>query len=75
MRKRYRIEFSCDVDMQSNKFIEGQALQELECMVPFPEDITFSEVTDIQPLHDCIDLFERVWRAKEMLTEAEEKDK
>jgi len=79
--KRFRIEFTVNtynegVTMDwdwSNDDIKGFALQELECMSPCPLDITFSEVTDVQPLHDSVDFFERVRTAKEILAEAKEK--
>lgn len=79
--KRFRIEFTVNtynegVTMDwdwSNNDIKDFALQELECMSPCPLDITFSEVTDIQPLHQGIDLGERVRIANEMISEAEEK--
>ena len=81
--KRFRIEFTVNtynegVTMNwdwSNDDIKGFALQELECMSPCPLDITFSEVTDIQPLHDSVDFFERVRTVKEMLAETKEKVK
>ena len=44
MKKRYRIEFTVDTDGWSDESIKDMALQELTCMVPYPEDITFSEV-------------------------------
>lgn len=43
MKKRYRIEFTVEKDDWSEDYIKSSAIQELECMVPFPEDITFSE--------------------------------
>lgn len=53
-KKRFRIEFTVDVSNErsdgkgswdwSNEAIEKFALQELTCMSPYPEDITFSEV-------------------------------
>ena len=81
--KRFRIEFTVNVHHEgvtkdwdwSNEDIKDLALQELNCMSPYPVDITFDEVTDIQPLHDCVHLDERVRRAREMLTEAEEEQK
>lgn len=42
--KRFRIEFTVDAEGWSDKFIKDSAIQELTCMVPFPEDISFSEV-------------------------------
>ena len=42
-RKRFRIEFTVDAEGWSDKFIKDSAIQELTCMVPYPEDITFSE--------------------------------
>ena len=49
--KRFRIEFTVDVHYEgvtkdwdySNDDIKNFALQELECMSPYPFDITFSE--------------------------------
>ena len=49
--KRFRIEFTVDVHHEgvtkdwdwSNEEIKHSAIQELTCMVPYPEDITFSE--------------------------------
>ena len=41
--KRFRIEFTVDAEGWSDKFIKDSAIQELNCMVPYPEDITFSE--------------------------------
>ena len=43
MKKRYRIEFTVEKDDWSEDSIKESAIQELECMVPFPDDITFSE--------------------------------
>lgn len=43
-KKRFRIEFTVDAEGWSDKFIKDSAIQELTCMVPYPEDITFSEV-------------------------------
>lgn len=51
-KKRFRIEFTVDVHHEgvtkdwdySNDDIKHFALQELECMSPYPFDITFSEV-------------------------------
>lgn len=43
MKKRYRVEFTVEKDDWSEDFIKESAIQELECMVPFPQDITFSE--------------------------------
>ena len=54
-KKRFRIEFTVDVRNEgfgredwdwSNEHIKSFALQELTCMSPSPEDITFSEVED-----------------------------
>ena len=42
-KKRFRIEFTVDAEGWSDKFIKDSAIQELTCMVPYPEDITFSE--------------------------------
>ena len=50
--KRFRIEFTVDVHHEgvtkdwdwSNDDIKHFALQELECMSPYPLDITFSEI-------------------------------
>lgn len=41
--KRFRIEFTVDAEGWSDDFIKESAIQELTCMVPYPEDITFSE--------------------------------
>lgn len=41
MKKRYVIEFTVEAEDFSDEWIKGQALQELTCMVPFPEDIDF----------------------------------
>ena len=43
-KKRFRIEFTVDAEGWSDDFIKDSAIQELTCMVPYPEDITFSEV-------------------------------
>ena len=52
-KKRFRIEFTVNVRNEgfdredwdwSDENIKSFALQELTCMSPFPEDITFSEV-------------------------------
>jgi len=54
-KKRFRIEFTVDVRNEGcgradwdwrNDDIEKFAIQELDCMSPFPEDITFSEVSN-----------------------------
>lgn len=54
-KKRFRIEFTVNVRNEgfdredwdwSNEHIKSFALQELTCMSPFPDDITFSEVED-----------------------------
>ena len=42
--KRFRIDFTVDAEGWSDDFIKESAIQELTCMVPFPEDINFSEV-------------------------------
>ena len=42
--KRFRIDFTVDAEGWSDDFIKESAIQELTCMVPFPEDISFSEV-------------------------------
>lgn len=41
MKKRYVIEFTVEAEDFSDEWIKGQALQELNCMSPFPEDIAF----------------------------------
>lgn len=53
--KRFRIEFTVDAEGWSDKFIKDSAIQELTCMVPFPEDITFS---DASPWHTGIPIEE-----------------
>lgn len=46
MNRRYRIEFTIDTEKEwSDEIIEKGAIQELECMAPFPTDITFSVVS------------------------------
>ena len=52
--KRFRIEFTVDVHNEgvtkewdwSNDDIKEMALQELDCMSPWPFNVTFSEVED-----------------------------
>ena len=41
MKKKYVIEFTVEAEDFSDEWIKGQALQELTCMSPFPEDIDF----------------------------------
>lgn len=45
-KKRFRIEFTVDAEGWSDESIKHNAIQELTCMVPYPEDITFSEVSN-----------------------------
>ena len=44
MKKRFSISFSVETDGWSNESIEHSAIQELDCMSPYPEDIIFKEV-------------------------------
>lgn len=43
-KKRFRIEFTIDVEERSDDTIKERANMLLSCMIPFPEDITFYEV-------------------------------
>lgn len=44
--KRFRVEFTVNAKGFSDFFIEQSVIIELTCMVPFPKDITFSEVSN-----------------------------
>lgn len=48
--KRFRIDFTVDAEGWSDDSIEKSAIQELTCMVPLPEDISFSEVKNREKL-------------------------